>query len=97
VKSLGVALQGNRCVSVLERVLGVERLFPSGAAFTPKAISKITERIEADAARIVDSLVGAGDIDFVADCASRFRSPRSPTSSESPRRTVSGSPRRRIR
>jgi cytochrome P450 len=42
------------------------------AAFTPKAISKITQRIEADAARIVDSLVGAGDIDFVADCASRL-------------------------
>jgi cytochrome P450 len=42
------------------------------AAFTPKAIAKITARIEADAARIVDSLVGAGDIDFVTDCASRL-------------------------
>jgi cytochrome P450 len=42
------------------------------AAFTPKAVSRIAERIEADAERIVDSLVGAGDIDFVADCASRL-------------------------
>jgi len=42
------------------------------AAFTPKAIAKISARIEADAARIVDSLVGAGDIDFVTDCASRL-------------------------
>jgi cytochrome P450 len=42
------------------------------AAFTPKSIGRIAERIEADAERIVDSLVGAGDIDFVADCASRL-------------------------
>ncbi|MFI9387030.1 cytochrome P450 [Kutzneria sp. NPDC052558] len=42
------------------------------AAFTPKAVGRIAERIEADAAQIVDSLVGAGDIEFVADCASRL-------------------------
>jgi cytochrome P450 len=42
------------------------------AAFTPRAIRQISDRIEANAATIVDDLIGAGDIDFVQACASRL-------------------------
>ncbi|GAA3389301.1 cytochrome P450 [Cryptosporangium minutisporangium] len=42
------------------------------AAFTPKAIGRITERIERNAASIVDGLIGAGDVDFVEACSSRL-------------------------
>ncbi|MFE2728421.1 cytochrome P450 [Kitasatospora sp. NPDC059327] len=42
------------------------------AAFTPKRIKGIEDRIKANAARIVDDLVGAGAIDFVADCSSKL-------------------------
>jgi cytochrome P450 len=42
------------------------------AAFTPRAIRGITERIERTAAGIVDSLIGAGDVDFVQACAGRL-------------------------
>lgn len=42
------------------------------AAFTPKAIRAIAERIETRARDIVDSLVGAGDFDFVQTCSSRL-------------------------
>lgn len=39
------------------------------SAFTPKAVARIREIIEANAREIVDDLVGAGDIDFVDRCA----------------------------
>ncbi|MFC5745663.1 cytochrome P450 [Actinomadura rugatobispora] len=42
------------------------------AAFTPRAVRQITERIERNAAAIVDSLIGAGDIDFVHACSNRL-------------------------
>lgn len=42
------------------------------AAFTPRAVRRITERIERTATEIVDSLIGAGDIDFVTACAARL-------------------------
>jgi cytochrome P450 len=42
------------------------------AAFTPKAIGRIAEQIRRNAEAIVDSLIGAGTIDFVADCSSRL-------------------------
>lgn len=42
------------------------------AAFTPKAVRSMTERIEANAARFVDDIVGAGDIDFVHDFAAKL-------------------------
>jgi cytochrome P450 len=42
------------------------------AAFTPKAVAQLTERIEGTAKSIVDSLVGAGDIDLVEDCSARL-------------------------
>jgi cytochrome P450 len=42
------------------------------AAFTPKAVSRLTEQIEATARGIVDRLVGAGDVDFVAECSARL-------------------------
>jgi len=42
------------------------------AAFTPRAIRQISERIEANARAIVDDLTGAGDIDFVEACSSRL-------------------------
>lgn len=42
------------------------------AAFTPRAVRGITERIEANAARFVDDIVGAGDIDFVRDLAAKL-------------------------
>jgi len=42
------------------------------AAFTPKAIRRITDRIEMTARDIVDQLVGAGDIEFVSACSSQL-------------------------
>jgi cytochrome P450 len=42
------------------------------AGFTPKAVGRIAEKIQRNAEAIVDSLIGAGDIDFVRDCASRL-------------------------
>ena len=42
------------------------------AAFTPKAIRKISDRIERNAEAIVDSLIGAGEVDFVEECSSRL-------------------------
>jgi cytochrome P450 len=42
------------------------------AAFTPKAVRGITARIEQTAARVVDGLIGRGEIDFVRDCSSQL-------------------------
>jgi cytochrome P450 len=42
------------------------------SAFTPRNVRRIEEQIHRHAVGIVDDLVGAGDIDFVADCAARL-------------------------
>lgn len=42
------------------------------SAFTPRNVRQIEEQIHRGAVAIVDDLVGAGDIDFVADCAARL-------------------------
>jgi cytochrome P450 len=42
------------------------------SAFTPRNVRQIEEQIHKSAVRIVDDLVGAGDIDFVADCSARL-------------------------
>ncbi|MGE2733974.1 cytochrome P450 [Mycolicibacterium vaccae] len=42
------------------------------SAFTPRNVARIEEQIHRAAVAIVDDLVGAGDIDFVADCAARL-------------------------
>ncbi len=42
------------------------------AAFTPKQVRKIDDRISANARAVVDDLIGAGDVDFVAACSSRL-------------------------
>jgi cytochrome P450 len=42
------------------------------AAFTPKAIRKIDDKICARAAEIVDRVVGAGEIDFVKEVSSKL-------------------------
>ena len=42
------------------------------AAFTPKAVARITEQIEANARGVVDRLIGAGDIDFVDAVSARL-------------------------
>ncbi|MDZ4265269.1 MAG: cytochrome P450 [Mycobacterium sp.] len=42
------------------------------SAFTPRNIRQIEEQIHRGAVAIVDDLVGAGDIDFVADCSARL-------------------------
>jgi cytochrome P450 len=42
------------------------------AAFTPKAVARLSDQIQAHATGIVDSLVGAGDVDFVRDCSARL-------------------------
>ncbi len=39
------------------------------AAFTPRQIGKIKDQIHANAREIVGNLVGAGDVDFVSNCA----------------------------
>ncbi|MEU1515223.1 cytochrome P450 [Streptomyces sp. NPDC005811] len=41
-------------------------------AFTPKQIGRIKAQIQADAREIVRGLVGAGDIDFVAECSTQL-------------------------
>ncbi|CAA0089605.1 Methyl-branched lipid omega-hydroxylase [Mycolicibacterium vanbaalenii] len=42
------------------------------SAFTPRNVRQIEEQIHRGAVAIVDDLVGAGDIDFVADCSARL-------------------------
>jgi cytochrome P450 len=42
------------------------------AAFTPKAVAKLSEKIQQRAEQIVDRVVGAGDIDFVAEVSSKL-------------------------
>ncbi|HEY9267158.1 MAG TPA: cytochrome P450, partial [Mycobacterium sp.] len=42
------------------------------SAFTPRNVRQIEEQIHRGAVGIVDDLVGAGDIDFVADCSARL-------------------------
>ncbi|MDG4664898.1 cytochrome P450 [Mycobacterium sp. 236(2023)] len=42
------------------------------SAFTPRNVRRIEEQIHRGAVAIVDDLVGAGDIDFVADCSARL-------------------------
>jgi cytochrome P450 len=42
------------------------------SAFTPRHVREIEEQIHRSAVGIVDDLVGAGDIDFVADCSARL-------------------------
>ena len=42
------------------------------SAFTPRNVRQIEDQIHRNAVGIVDDLVGAGDIDFVADCSARL-------------------------
>ncbi|CAB3741019.1 Methyl-branched lipid omega-hydroxylase [Paraburkholderia sediminicola] len=42
------------------------------AAFTPKAVGRLVEKIEQRAGEIVDRVVGAGNIDFVHEVSSRL-------------------------
>ena len=42
------------------------------AAFTPKAVARLSDKIEERAAMIVDRVVGAGEIDFVAEVSSKL-------------------------
>jgi cytochrome P450 len=42
------------------------------SAFTPRNVRQIEEQIHRSAVSIVDDLIGAGDIDFVADCSARL-------------------------
>lgn len=42
------------------------------AAFTPRQVRRIEQQIHDNAVRIVDSIVGAGDVDFVAACSARL-------------------------
>ena len=42
------------------------------SAFTPRNVRKIEEQIQANAVRIVDDLIGVGEIDFVAACSARL-------------------------
>ena len=42
------------------------------SAFTPRNVRQIEEQIHRNAVGIVDDLVGAGDIDFVAACSARL-------------------------
>jgi len=42
------------------------------AAFTPRHLRRIEEQIHTNAVRIVDDLVGAGDVDFVEACSARL-------------------------
>ncbi|ULE33073.1 cytochrome P450 [Mycobacterium sp. IDR2000157661] len=42
------------------------------SAFTPRHVRQIEEQIHRDAVAIVDDLVGAGEIDFVATCSARL-------------------------
>lgn len=42
------------------------------SAFTPRNIAKIEQQIHDNAVRVVDDLVGAGDVDFVSACSGRL-------------------------
>ncbi|WP_197382586.1 cytochrome P450 [Mycolicibacterium mengxianglii] len=42
------------------------------SAFTPRNVGKIEEQIRQNAVRIVDDLVGAGEVDFVSACSARL-------------------------
>ncbi|SEB64965.1 cytochrome P450 [Rhodococcus koreensis] len=42
------------------------------SAFTPKHLARLKDKIEADARDIVGSLVGSGEVDFVAACSSQL-------------------------
>jgi cytochrome P450 len=42
------------------------------SAFTPRNVRQIEDQIHLNAVSIVDDLVGAGDIDFVAECSARL-------------------------
>ena len=42
------------------------------SAFTPRNVRRIEDQIHRNAVGIVDDLVGAGNIDFVADCSARL-------------------------
>jgi cytochrome P450 len=42
------------------------------SAFTPRNVRQIEEQIRANAVSIVDDLVGAGDVEFVAACSARL-------------------------
>ena len=42
------------------------------SAFTPKNVRRIEEQIHKNAVAVVDDLVGAGSIDFVAACSARL-------------------------
>ncbi|MBV8965125.1 MAG: cytochrome P450, partial [Mycobacteriaceae bacterium] len=42
------------------------------SAFTPRNVRRIEEQIRANAAAVVDELVGAGDVDFVTACSARL-------------------------
>jgi cytochrome P450 len=42
------------------------------SAFTPRNVRRIEEQIHATAVRVVDDLVGAGEIDFVSACSARL-------------------------
>jgi cytochrome P450 len=42
------------------------------SAFTPRNVKRIEDQIHAAAVRVVDDLVGAGEVDFVAACSTRL-------------------------
>jgi cytochrome P450 len=42
------------------------------SAFTPRNVRRIEEQIHKNACAVVDDLVGAGDVDFVAACSARL-------------------------
>ncbi|MGU3503230.1 cytochrome P450 [Mycobacterium sp. C31M] len=42
------------------------------SAFTPRNVRRIEEQIHGNAVAVVDNLIGAGDIDFVHDCAAKL-------------------------
>lgn len=42
------------------------------AAFTPRNVRRIEQQIQDNSVRIVDELVGAGEVDFVAACSARL-------------------------
>ena len=42
------------------------------SAFTPRNVRRIEEQIQKNAVAVVDDLVGAGDVDFVAACSARL-------------------------
>ena len=42
------------------------------SAFTPRNVRRIEDQIHQNAVKVVDDLVGAGDVDFVAACSARL-------------------------